>query len=259
MLVYPQNILHQRSPITLLEMFNVLIAVRLWGHMWARQNVLLFSDNAATIATLQSGRAHQPFLRAAAREIWLLAALYDVPLDTDQGPPPTWGQMMPSLELTCSPTSYRLSEHLRAQEQNVSPSRYRYLNLRWQISDALYWPPAISPYRCSLWPCSPDATCSWQTCDSFPAGYFSQSPEVHAVLCSLLFHLPSRWPWPLTGAALCLRGIPLALRDSSRNSLQLPSWGTSLPASDRHEWSSPLQLHPQTHAPQPQDFLWGTA
>ena len=86
MLVYPPDILRRHLSITLLEMFNVLIAVRLWGHMWRRQNVLIFSDNAATVATLQSGRAQQPFLRAAAREIWLIAALYDVHISVRHRP-----------------------------------------------------------------------------------------------------------------------------------------------------------------------------
>ena len=54
--------------------------MRPWAPSWTKRNVLLFSDNAAVVATLQSGRAHEPFLRAAARETWLWAALYDIHL-----------------------------------------------------------------------------------------------------------------------------------------------------------------------------------
>ena len=67
-------------------MLNLLIATRLWIKQWQSKNILLFSDNAAVVATLQAGKAHEPFLRAAAREIWLLTARHDVGLTVRHRP-----------------------------------------------------------------------------------------------------------------------------------------------------------------------------
>ena len=66
---YPAHLLARHLNISLLEMFNVLIAFRLWAHTWRQHNVMVLSDNAAVVATLQAGRAQHPFLRASAREI----------------------------------------------------------------------------------------------------------------------------------------------------------------------------------------------
>ena len=85
-LTYLPAILVKGMHITLLEMLNVLIALRLWAHMWTRKNVLIFSDNAAVVTTLQSGRAKHHFLRAAACESWLLAALADIHLTVRHRP-----------------------------------------------------------------------------------------------------------------------------------------------------------------------------
>ena len=56
------------------------MAFRLWAKSWASTNVVIFSDNAAAVATLQAAEAHNPFLRATVREIWLLTAKFDIHL-----------------------------------------------------------------------------------------------------------------------------------------------------------------------------------
>ena len=83
---YPQTIVARTLPITQLEMLNLLVLMRLWGPQWKTLNVLLYSDNAAAVATLQSARAHNNFLRAAAREIWLIAATHDISLTVRHRP-----------------------------------------------------------------------------------------------------------------------------------------------------------------------------
>ena len=85
-LEYPPHITDRALPINQLEMLNLLIATRLWIKQWQSKNILLFSDNAAVVATLQAGKAHEPFLRAAAREIWLLTARHDVGLTVRHRP-----------------------------------------------------------------------------------------------------------------------------------------------------------------------------
>ena len=83
---YPPKLINRELPIVCLEMLNLLIATRLWAHTWKSQNILLYSDNAATVATLQAARAKHPFLRAAAREVWLLTATYDIHLSIRHRP-----------------------------------------------------------------------------------------------------------------------------------------------------------------------------
>ena len=40
-----------------LEMLNVVVAFKLWGHHWANKCVKLFCDNQAVVDVLSSGRA----------------------------------------------------------------------------------------------------------------------------------------------------------------------------------------------------------
>ena len=66
--------------ISQLETFTLLLAIRWWQRSWAKKNVLIWCDNAATVAVLQSGRSIDPFIRACAREAWLLVNLRDIAL-----------------------------------------------------------------------------------------------------------------------------------------------------------------------------------
>ena len=75
---YPDSIMDCGFSINALECFNVLISVRLWVTLWSGLVVLIFVDNWATVCALNSGRASDPLMRAALREIWWLAALNDV-------------------------------------------------------------------------------------------------------------------------------------------------------------------------------------
>ena len=75
---YPDSITDCRFSINALECFNVLISVRLWVTLWSGLVVLVFVDNWATVCALNSGRATDPLMRAALREIWWLTELNDV-------------------------------------------------------------------------------------------------------------------------------------------------------------------------------------
>ena len=66
---YPESILQCGFSINTLECFNVLISVRLWVTLWSGLVVLVFVDNWATVCALNSGRATDPLMRAALREI----------------------------------------------------------------------------------------------------------------------------------------------------------------------------------------------
>ena len=62
------------------ECFNLLVALRTWVERWIGQTVLVYSDNWATVCAVNSGRAEDPLMRGALREMWLLAASHDVEL-----------------------------------------------------------------------------------------------------------------------------------------------------------------------------------
>ena len=79
-LPFPASITELSFSIASLECFNVLIACRLWGPLWAGKHILLYSDNAATVAAANTGAAQDPLIRAAVREIWLIAAIHDIEL-----------------------------------------------------------------------------------------------------------------------------------------------------------------------------------
>ena len=51
-----------------LEMINIVVALKLFCNHWAKQSVKVFCDNIAV----------DPYLAAAARNVWLLAAKYDI-------------------------------------------------------------------------------------------------------------------------------------------------------------------------------------
>ena len=72
----PESIKGLGLPISSIECYNLLVALRLWVSSWIGLTVLIFSDNWATVCAMQSGRAQDPLMR----EAWLLAALGDVEL-----------------------------------------------------------------------------------------------------------------------------------------------------------------------------------
>ena len=74
-------------PISSIECFNLLVALRLWGDEWRGSTVLLFSDNWATVCAMESGRAQDPLIRAMMREAWMVAAVGDSDLVVRHLPP----------------------------------------------------------------------------------------------------------------------------------------------------------------------------
>ena len=60
------------------EMFNVLLALRLWDAALSGSRPIIYCDNWAVVCTLQSGRAVDPILLSIARNIWLVCAIKDI-------------------------------------------------------------------------------------------------------------------------------------------------------------------------------------
>ena len=63
-----------------LEMINILVAIKVFGHMWHRQLILVKCDNDAVVQVLTSGKTKDPFLATCARNIWQEAAVRDIEL-----------------------------------------------------------------------------------------------------------------------------------------------------------------------------------
>lgn len=56
------------------EVLAILVAARLWGHLWQNLRILVHCDNAAVVSSLNSGRVQDPTLASCLRELWFLAA-----------------------------------------------------------------------------------------------------------------------------------------------------------------------------------------
>ena len=63
-----------------LEIIIILVVIRVFGHMWHRQLILVKCDNDAVFQVLNSGRTKEPFLATCATSVWLEAATRDIEL-----------------------------------------------------------------------------------------------------------------------------------------------------------------------------------
>ena len=59
-------------------MYNILIALRLWGDILKSRSVVINCDNYAVVSSLNSGRGRDHVLLAIARNVWLVAAQFDI-------------------------------------------------------------------------------------------------------------------------------------------------------------------------------------
>lgn len=83
---FPDFILDRDLHISQLEMLNVAVAVKLWASTWTNHRVIIYCDNSAAIAVLQSGRGRDHFLLACARQVWYYAARYDCQIEPRHKP-----------------------------------------------------------------------------------------------------------------------------------------------------------------------------
>ena len=66
--------------ITHLEMWNVLVALRIWGPKWASTNVKIKCDNQAVVSVINSGATKDQVLATMCRNVWLETAKNDINL-----------------------------------------------------------------------------------------------------------------------------------------------------------------------------------
>ena len=77
---FPPLLLARELSINALEILAVVIACKLWGHMWTHRRILLYCDNQATVMVLNSGRTRCTFMADCLRELWLISAVNDFEL-----------------------------------------------------------------------------------------------------------------------------------------------------------------------------------
>ena len=65
-----------------LEMLNIVVALKIWGQAWQNKRIRIYCDNHAVVDALNSGRVRDLTLATCVRNIWLLAALYNVTIVT---------------------------------------------------------------------------------------------------------------------------------------------------------------------------------
>ena len=53
-----------------LEVVNVVVILKVWGHLWANKRIEIFCDNRSVVDVLSSGRAMNHILVTCARNVW---------------------------------------------------------------------------------------------------------------------------------------------------------------------------------------------
>ena len=61
-----------------LEIINVVVALKIWGHMWANKPIHIMCDNMAVVEVLTYGTARDSIMATCTRNVWLLAAMFNV-------------------------------------------------------------------------------------------------------------------------------------------------------------------------------------
>ena len=74
------HIQQQSLSICHLELWNAIVAVKMWVPQFANRLIHILSDNATAVAILQAGKWRDSFLQSCTREVWLSCATWDITL-----------------------------------------------------------------------------------------------------------------------------------------------------------------------------------
>ena len=105
------------------ELFPVVIAAHLWGHLWTKRHVLFRSDNEAVVAILTSRTSKVPALMRLLRDLLLPAAQFNFTLllSTFQGS---------RIKLLTLSHAF-IGRNSGGLFQRLSPPHARFLNFSW--------------------------------------------------------------------------------------------------------------------------------
>ena len=73
---FPDFIRKANLHINNLELLTIVIAVKLWGHLWKGKKLVLNCDNKSSVLVLNSGSSRDSFSQSCLREICFFAAVY---------------------------------------------------------------------------------------------------------------------------------------------------------------------------------------
>ena len=74
----PDHMKKDNPNITHFELFNVFVALTVWGSQWRGRKLLVHLDNIASVAIVNSGFTKDEKLAAIARDIWMQRAVHDI-------------------------------------------------------------------------------------------------------------------------------------------------------------------------------------
>ena len=77
---FPEFILAQGLAINCLELLTIVVALKLWSHLWRGLRLTVRCDNDVAVTALNSGRCRNSFINSCLQEICFLAALHEFEL-----------------------------------------------------------------------------------------------------------------------------------------------------------------------------------
>ena len=75
----PPNLVHCIS-ITQVEMYSVLVTVRLWAPLWKDKSIRIPCNNESAVMVCNTGKTKDPFLNFCIRQLWFHCAQFNVDL-----------------------------------------------------------------------------------------------------------------------------------------------------------------------------------
>ena len=61
----------------ILELLTIVVALKLWGHLWRALRLTVRCDNEVAVIALNSGRCRNAFINSCLREVCFLAATHE--------------------------------------------------------------------------------------------------------------------------------------------------------------------------------------
>jgi len=74
---FPGHILSLTLHISALELFVVLVAVRVWASRLAGRRFIVSCDNESAVFAINSCKSRNPFMQSCLRHLWLLSCVHD--------------------------------------------------------------------------------------------------------------------------------------------------------------------------------------
>ena len=74
---YPESVHCSTLDTACLQLLTMVVACRLWGHLWPRLKLVVRCDNETVCSAINFNRTRHPYLQRALRALWFLEARHD--------------------------------------------------------------------------------------------------------------------------------------------------------------------------------------